>query len=299
LRGLGDACRKAGLSLQAWVVCCQGSALAARYPWAAGKDVFEDVLPGGLCPSNPDVREYVQAVVDDLSSNYGLEAVVLDAACYPAQHSHAHRQSGIEPGPVETLLMGLCFCESCRQEAVQAGLDIDATVRTAQVTLERWMTTGQPAPLSLDAFVAKDRLVDEYLQMRCRLVARWLSRLRASCSPGLLYHVPREPLAVGVDVRAVAEHVDASLLTLEDGPGRSATEDQERWAGLAGGMSRLAVRVQAYPPACADAPSLVRTLTGLAELGVARAYIENYGLIPLERLAWLRQAIRAAQRVNG
>jgi len=296
LSGVCEASHAAGLAVHLWVVACHGSTLASRYAWAVGKDVFGAALDMGLCPSNPEVRQYVCELVGDLSSNYAAESIVLDAAFYPPRHAHAHAHSGLTPGGVEQFLSGLCFCESCRQRAIDSGLDIEPVVRSVRVALDRWHSLGRCEPGDLDSYLRRDTLLAEYVAMRCRLIAEWVRRLRSCCSCRLVYHVPSCATAAGVDVGLLAEQVETCLVTVDGSNVQAVTDHLEQLPATVGGAGSAAVRVHAYPPRCPDAPSLVRMLTGLVERGVRQVYLENYGLIPTSRLSWLRQAIRAASR---
>jgi len=296
---LSDVCetsRAGGLVVHLWVVACHGSTLANRYPWAVGKDAFGASLDTGLCPSNSDVRQYVCELVGDLSSNYSPESIVLDAAFYPPRHAHAHAQSGLEAGCVEMFLSGLCFCESCRQRAIDSGLDVEPVVRSVRVALGRWHDSGRCEPADVEAYLRRDTLLAEYVAMRCRMVAEWVQRLRSCCSCRLVYHLPLCAIAAGVDVALLAERVETCLVTLDGSNLQSVTDRLGRLSATAGGAGAVAVRIQAYPPRCPDAPCLVRMLGSAAELGIEQVYLENYGLIPAGRLSWLRQAIRAASR---
>ncbi len=299
LSGVCEAGHAAGLAVHLWVVACHGSTLARRYTWAVGKDVFGAALDMGLCPSNPEVRQYVCELVGDLSANYAAESIVLDAAFYPARHAHAHTQSGLTPGGVETFLSGLCFCESCRQRAIDSGLDIEPVARSVRVALDRWHSSGRCEPGDLDSYLGRDTLLAEYVAMRCRLIAEWVDRLRSSCSCRLVYHLPSWAMAGGVDVALLAEQVETCLVTADGSNVEDVTGYLEQVSAAAGGAGSAAVRIHAYPPRCPNAPSLVRMLTGLAERGVGQVYLENYGLIPTGRLSWLRQAIRAASRAGS
>ncbi|HUW83322.1 MAG TPA: hypothetical protein VMZ31_11040 [Phycisphaerae bacterium] len=296
LSGVCEASRAAGLAVHLWVVACHGSTLVSRYGWAVGKDVFGASLDMGLCPSNPEVRQYVCELVGDVSSNYGAESIVLDSAFYPPRHAHAHAHSGLEPGCVETFLSGLCFCESCRQRAIDSGLDVEPVVRSVRVALERWHSSGRCEPKDLDSYLGRDTLLVEYVAMRCRLIAEWVHRLRSSCSCRLVYHLPSCATVAGVDVSLLADQVDTCLVTIDGSNVQAVIDHLRQLSAAAGGAGSPAVRVHAYPPRCPDAPSLVRTLAGLADRGVRQVYLENYGLIPTGRLSWLRQAIRAASR---
>ena len=126
LAALADACQKRGLKLRGWTVCCHSSLGVARHPTCAVKDVFGDPNPTWLCPVNPDVREYLRAMVDDLTRNYAFDAIELERPSFDANpHAHAHHKIGFELGDVGRWLYHLCFCESCRQAAEIVARQVD------------------------------------------------------------------------------------------------------------------------------------------------------------------------------
>ena len=296
------ALRAAGqpeLSVQAWLTCCQGEDLVAQHPAAAGKNAFGDPLMTGLCPSNPDVREYVAGMVADLSDGYGLDAIVLDGAWYPTRTPCSPGQAGLTAGPIERALLDLCLCESCRQTAIEAGLDADALARSVRTRLTAWLSDQPVRSTQWQAYLKENPLLEDHLNLRRGVITAWLQRLGEAPGCRLIYPLPDEPDAAGVDVAMVAQHVDAVLVTLRQTPLEVSATDVTAMADRVGGLDRLAVRLPAYPPHCPDAPVLVRAMTALAEAGVPEIHLDNYSLIPESRWAGWRQAIRAARRVSS
>ena len=63
-----------------------------------------------------------------------------------------------------------------------------------------------------------------------------------------------------------------------------------------GDINRVELGLSACAPACPDSPTLVRAVSQAANLGVRSVSIDNYGLLPLRRLEWIKQASRYAGR---
>ena len=57
-----------GLETRAWVVCCHNTPLGTLHPDATVRTVFGDPLRHTLCPSNPDVRKDLRALVRDIAA---------------------------------------------------------------------------------------------------------------------------------------------------------------------------------------------------------------------------------------
>jgi hypothetical protein len=91
LAAVAETCARLGLVLRGRVVCGHSEALVSRFDTAAVKDVFGDIHPAWLCPSNPDVREYLRAVVADLSKSYPFDTLEVAAASFPPPGGWASR----------------------------------------------------------------------------------------------------------------------------------------------------------------------------------------------------------------
>src|SRR5262249_6496418 len=218
---VGEGCRRRGLRLRAWTVCCHGSAMAARYPEAACKDAFEGQSTSWLCPGNPDVREYVAGLVADLTKNYPLAAIELEAADFGSGwHSHAHEKCGLAIGPVERLLMSLCFCESCIQSATDAGIDADAAKQSVREKLGPTLA-GRPARAGTsDAFLADDEALRAYVAHRGRMVRTLIAAARQKSSVPVLVHAARDAALAALDPAQISGVCDGFIL-----PGWQEPED--------------------------------------------------------------------------
>jgi len=307
LERLASACQQRRMELRGWTVCCHSSLLVRRYPQMACKDVFGSINPTWLCPANPDVAEYLKALVADLSENYPFDAIELESATFdPARHAHMHRKAGLVAGPAEQLLLGLCFCESCRQQADRAGVDVTAVARSVHVRLERWLETGRPVAGSMGELLESDALLREMLDWRTEVVGRLVASLRAASRSKLVIYRMGDAWSAGADWRRLfsAEgrddgdrQADALMILCykPDVPGVEAAVADA--VAITGGVEFVELGFDASPPATPDAPKLVRDLSRAAELGIGSVNIYHYGLIPPGRFAWVRQAIRAGRRV--
>ena len=127
LRGISDSCEQHGMKLSSWTVCLHNSTIGRNQPEVAQRDVFGNPCWHALCPANEDVREYMRALVTDLTTNYNFATVELESCDYQGgRHYHGHEKIGIPLGETDRLLLGLCFCESCRKRAVAEGIDVAA-----------------------------------------------------------------------------------------------------------------------------------------------------------------------------
>lgn len=296
LAAVAEGCERQGLTLRGRIVCCHSGALASRHEFAAVKDVFGDLHPAWVCPSNPDVRECLRTLVADLSGSYPFAALELEAASFPPAESwRAGREICPDLGIAGEWLLGLCFCESCRQSAASDGIDAASAARSATVLLERALATGEPVQKSVEALIASDPILSAFAAWGERQVARLLDLLRQACRCRLVLRREGGRLTTGSDFAGLAAYCDA-LLTAPAEPADEIEPAVQAAAGDMGDVGKVEVGVSACAPACPDSTTLVRALSRAARSGVRTAVVENYGLLPVKRLDWIKQAARYAVR---
>jgi len=290
-----EACEKRGLTLRASLVFCNNPAIVDRHEHCAVKDVFGDINPNWLCPVNPDVREYLRGLVNDISSSFPLQSIELRAFAFPDEFSVSDAaRTGFDLGRVGLWLCSLCFCESCRQSAARDGIDAAAAARSASVTLERIFARGQPLESSVHEFLADQDLLQAFSDWRCEQITSLIESIRPSCRCRFAVH-EQGGRDCGADYAAIANHCDVLVAACDPNEAviQSAFGAALRETHDAG---RIELALSACSPECPDAPTLVRAMRQAARLGIRSVQISNYGLIPLKRLEWIKEAIRYAQR---
>jgi hypothetical protein len=295
----GEAARQ-GLGVRAWVACCDNDVLAARYPAAGCVDVFGDPIGGWLCPSNPDVREYVGGLVQDLSTNYPLQVIELGAAHFGGGDGGGRRVvRGVEPNGVQRSLLMWCFCASCRERARQAGVDVDAVADKMKALLAAMYRVEPSALASTAALLGAHADLLAYHRMRVAAVGSLVEFGKSRAPRRMVVRLPDarpEALACGLDVAAVREHCDAVCLSLPSSSDVAAQQPFESAVAGGGGAGRVEVAMDCHPPRFQDGPALVAEVKRLATHGHAAVGFANYGVAPAPCLDWVRQAIRFARR---
>ena len=64
----------------------------------------------------------------------------------------------------------------------------------------------------------------------------------------------------------------------------------------AGGLAHVELGFTACSPECPDSATFVGSVAQAAKSGVRSVNVYNYGMLPLGRLAWIKQASRYARR---
>lgn len=297
----GRACTKRGMRMRSWTVCCHNSHMIDQWPDAAIKTVFGDANPTWMCPLNPDVGEYMRAAVEDLSSNYPFEAIELESPAFnAARHYHTHIKMGLEPGPAEQLLLALCFCESCRQGALTAGIDADEVAQAVRDELRAWFEKTAPSREPVGELLARLTSLGTFVEWRTREVGNVIRKIRATCRSKLVVYAEQDVHGTGLDLARLRDDVDVAVGTCygKAGPVEADQIDRTvRWLSeTMGGTDRLSVGLMTYPPAAPDSPSLVRHVHRVADLGVPSVHLYHYGIMPEPCLTWTKQALRRPRR---
>lgn len=116
-----------------------------RYPDVLQRDTFGNVvgtfeaieaqrsLP---CLNNPDIQEYLVALVTDLATNHDVDFIQTCLVMFGSGYSRSNTISASTVSAGWTALMatatGGCFCTSCEAKARAAGLDWEAILRECQ-----------------------------------------------------------------------------------------------------------------------------------------------------------------------
>lgn len=319
LEALSEACVKRGLALRAWVVCCHSSVTAMRNPGMAVKDVFGASSETWLCPLNPDVQEYLRALVEDLTHGYRLAGVELEACGFPlSYHTHKHDKMGFALGRIGRLLLPLCLCESCRQLATKDGVDVAAVERSTLVDLEKILHNGgdaeehgrgssprRPATTShaagdsgtgLTDYLATREPLRAFLAWRSRRVAELVGHLRSACTGKLLALRSGDPLMTGAEPAQIAANCDGLIAQAYGVDDETLERIARQTAEETGSPSRVVLGLNPCAGYTKEATALVRNVGRAAALGVGGINFYTYGMIPPARLDWVKQAIRYGRR---
>jgi len=294
---LGKACGEREMAMRSWTVCCHSSEMVRRRPEIGIKTAFGDVNPTWMCPLNADVGEYLRAAVEDLSSNYPFEAIELESPGFNvARHYHTHIKMGLQPGPLEQFLLSLCFCESCRQGALSADVDVEQAVGSVRDGLARWFADAQPSGETVEELLGRDAAVRSFVQWRTRWLSETIRKMRSTCRCKLVVYADRDIAGSGFDLADVASEIDGAVGCCYS-PETELIDRTVGWlSGVMAGTNRLSVGLMTYPPGSPDAPTLVRHVHRVSELGVPSVHLYHYGIMPDACLTWTKQALRKPRR---
>ncbi len=264
------------------------SELALRHPGCAQVHATGDVSTSNLCPANPEVRKYAVGLAAGLSV-YGISVLECESLYYgPAGHTHHHAKVGVDLGRGGWFLHSLCFCGACRKEADKDGIDFDRLKDRVDRRVRKVLESGEPC-----SEVEDSDWVDlaAFMAMRERIVATLVADVKKASGANLSYIGMGPPDSTPAPFEALRDVVDGFEILAYTSDLKTIERSVEVAAQAAGGVSRLTVGLQAYPPATRSAAQLVAEVRTVRELGVKRISFYNYGIMPYENLGWIREAL--------
>lgn len=284
------------LKLRVALDCCAGRELVERYSHAACVDLFGATSDARLCPSNPDFRAYVAALMEDVSTNYPVETIELAGLDFGAASIRDDRvESGIEPSQADHAFLAWCFCASCRQRAADAGITPDVVVAAILSRLDAASKLESRDVRSFRQLLSENDVLAAYQRMRVDSVVSLARSVRSKATCRVIHRLEGDLNARAVDPASLISTCDA-VIVRRDGEGDPSSPP---FGNLAIAAERLEIGLTCRPPHSADGPSLVASTLAASRAGYAAIGFENYGLTPEPCLEWVRQAIRFARRETG
>ncbi|MCS7223221.1 MAG: family 10 glycosylhydrolase [Armatimonadetes bacterium] len=290
---LAEVCRaadKKGLKVIAWTVFLHDSALGRRHPDACMVNAFGDVYYSNLCPANPEVREFVRALVQDLS-RYPLFAIECESLHFGGVgHYHGHEKIGIPPNPPLWTLLGLCFCPHCRYFARKKGLRLAGLRSLVEKVVLGALQGGGNGELKR---TFKEPDLKAFFQIRAEIVSSLVAEARSVSKVPFSFILMGSPQDIGASAGSLEGAVDRYEIlayTHDAHQVRQLTEDLVRQVKDG---ERCVTGLQAYYPASPNRQTLIATATAAAEGGAKNISFYHYGIMPPSCLDWVRQAVHA------
>jgi hypothetical protein len=290
------AAGRRGLAVRAWTVFLHNGALAAAHPECAPANAFGDRYVTELCPANPDARAYARALAADIAA-LGVAGICSEALHYLGlEHGYAHERYFVPLGARVRHLLGLCFCEHCLAAARAAGVDGEAVRRDARDAIEHAFASEDPGG-------EPER--DEYARVREQVVTSLIAEVVEAAGETPLEFIelsgavkgyangrpsgdPSPTIAwqLGVDVPAVAAACDG-IEAMGYAADRAWVErDLETYGGDA-----VSVIFRPSTPDCDSAEELRAKVDLARDRGLRRVDFYHYGLMRLDALDWIREAL--------
>ncbi len=300
LRELVTERDKGGMAVSCWTVCLHNTRIGMLYPDIVTRNAFGDPNYYNLCPSHPDSRAYVKALVADVTRSYRPDVIELESPCFMGfAHEFHHEKDGVGMTAEDDFLLSLCFCDACLARAKLAGVDGVAARRTVrswivemserEIPQARW--PDFPAA-GLAVFKPYPQVYD-YLMWRFEPVTSLIGEIREVADPATKVYLIdlKDGWLGGCDLAAIGKECDGAILC-------AYWSEPEAVAGLmrfgrqALGPDRfLGTGFRVFYPEMPSAEQLAARSQAAVAAGADGINYYNYGLIPRPRLSWIGQAV--------
>lgn len=292
LRAIADACRERALQLRVRVSASATGRLALRHPETAAKNVFGASSHRSVCLANPDVQAYLCGMAADLCANYGPAAlIVTDFTSGWAEAFGSDLRAPLAPDGVERSLLSTCFCESCRQKAMAAGVDVDRAWRSVGLRLREAFDNGRASDSPVTGEADPDPALADLCRWRSSELSSLLRRMDEVCDCELL--LDRGP--VGGEHAQHAEPdlgIPAAVITRID-------HADELSSAVCPAARRSELRVEIQSALGTRGGEFVGLLSQAADLGFAGVEMDDYGTCPEGALTTIKQGVRIARRTTS
>jgi hypothetical protein len=287
-----EVLREYGIHLAAWVALFNNMSLSLAHTECTCVNALGDKLEGALCPSNPAVRAYGQALIEDLAHRVGVDSIELEDFAFTAHDAYVGASwQGIAIGASLGYLLSLCFCEHCRRRAEESNLEVEDLARR----VERMIRAGLSGDLS-DRRIG-DEIADPYHPLsryaatRAETITSLLDEMieAADGSPVVLQPVlceePDDAWRWGVELHTLRERMlRATLRTCCSVNGTDVFV--RRYMELLRLGRHVAADVRLSDPRRTEA-DFATAIEHCLAAGVDRFIFSHYGLIRLEMLEWI------------
>lgn len=295
LATIADELVETDLSLNSWTIGCHNSRLGMANPDVTLESPHGDTLVFGLCPSNPAVQEYLATLLADLDGRAPFERIELETFDYFHGTGFGWHHDKVHPelGRLGEFLFGLCFCEHCRKNAADAGVDVERARETCVATLDAICAGELPPETDIAGWLFACPSVREYVEARMDTLESVFERLSGIVSADLGYYLGffgvEDCWMHGVDPQALSSHVDYyTVVAYESTP--TAVVNRYRTADRLVGGVPLHAGILPGPPAVENGKMVSAIVDALADAGTERIAFYNYGLLPERCWEWVEDA---------
>ena len=291
-----------GLKVSCWTVCLHNTRLGMLHPGAVTRNAFGDPNYYNLCPSNPDARAYVCTLVEDMTHAYRPDVVELESPSFMGfAHEFHHEKDGVGLTAEDDFALSLCFCDSCVARAKKAGVDAEAARRLIAQWIVETCERERPAPRfpefpagGLDTFRPFPALY-EFLLWRQEPVTSLIAEIRVRAHPDsrvVLIDLADGWLG-GCDLVEIGKVCDGAILCVYAlKPEQGAAVIRKGRAAL-GPDKFLGAGFRLFNREVDGAEGLTAEVGACVAAGADALNFYNYGLIPAQRLDWIRAAVSA------
>ena len=292
-----DAAARSDIELSAWTVCLHNTRLGLQHPECTVQNVYGDSYPHALTPGHPDARAYVAGLVNDLTKNYAIHSVLLEAPNYRGRahgstwvSGHHHERNGIHLRELEEALLSVSFNTADVESAEAAGVAVASVRDAVRAHLDRYFDAAPEIPAELSTTMAEFRLqvpaIVDYENYFRRTEESLLAELRQIAQPrGVKLVGGSSPSIDIVTLGTYGEPVER-VAELTHSAKQQLTIQQQLEV-----VFRLGFSSPGMGTAIRSAAELKRLVETARDSGADSVCFYNYAEAPRRSVEWIRVAL--------
>lgn len=304
LRELTDS---GDMAVNAWLVLLHNTRLGMAHPDSVVRNAFGDPYFYNLCPSAPEARKYAVGLAKDVTENYPVAGLSLEAPGFtPYAHGYHHEFALMKSNIWLENMLGLCFCDHCVSGAERDGIDARALQAQVAHDIAAYLDSDVDFPDDMaEAFWCADASnvgdLNRYLGWRCKsvtsLVAEIRSAVRADASIAVIPSVARPTGGAwyeGSDLKALAAQVGTVEACFYEPSAMRIKADLFDIKRRLDGVGKLRAILRPAHPDISEQSEFLSAVEALREGGVTAIGFYNWGHLRKSSLEWIGQAMRGA-----
>lgn len=271
------------LNVNSWVVVLHNSYLASQFPNFAVTNLYSEVYTHALCPSNPEVTDYAISLLIDIAENYKFKNLFIESLDYSGfLHGDHHEMIGIKDTETLEKILGLCFCERCKQKAIHLGIDVKKLISGLKYSLD-YLRMLKAVDFSRISF-----LIDRYIDMRSMQIENIYKKVYThlkskNISTGLFPIIwlmgGSNPAFYGVNVGKLSPFTDGFIAVYPDSAD-TVVDFVQKTRSLVGYDKKLIGGVRLLAPQVECLDDVRRYIVEYQKSGIGDIIFYNYGLSP-------------------
>lgn len=296
LERIADRIEETDLTLNSWTIGCHNSRLGLENPDVTLTSPYGDSLAFGLCPSHPDVQEYLTALLSDLDDRAPFERIELETFdyFYGTGFGWHHDKYHVQLGTLGEFLFGLCFCDHCRSNAADRGVEAQRAHEATVETLDGIIAGELPHDLNVGGWLMEHPAVASYVETRMETLSSLFAEFDQAVSSDLGYYLGmfdvEDAWMHGADPEVLADSLDYYTVIAYESSCADAVDRYQTAAHLTSDEIPLHAGVLPGHPSIYDEATTVDIVDGLTAAGAERISFYNYGLLPEQSLDWISAA---------
>jgi hypothetical protein len=288
------AAAERGISVVAWTIFLHNSFLAGTHPDLAQMTCFGDPLGHQLCPLQPAVKAYSQALASDICRLPDIDVLECEGLSFGGYgHTHFHPKIGVELGMGGRFLMSLCFCKACTSYAETEGIDVGSIRTRANEQLDTVFETGRPLLTSAQDLINADADLKAFSEFRERSVTELVRSVAQSARKPIRILAMGDRHTTALDINAIVPVVDAVEYLCYTSDAARIQKTLHEAISDTGSAAKVGAGIQAYPPASPTAETLITSVAAARSCGVSLLSFYNFGLLPKPNMGWIKRALES------